>query len=72
MSANIWMCVPVNVGLREGGCREFGGPYINQFHYHRDRGMSGFPLRATSRDSELGGEWECGFVSYDFDLAIFR
>jgi len=51
------LCVPVNVDLREGGW-EFGGPYINQFHYHRDRGMLGFPLRATSRDSELRvGVW---------------
>lgn len=26
---------------------EFGGPYINQFHCHRDQGVSEFPLRAT-------------------------
>lgn len=49
------------VDSRECGYREFGGPYINQFHYHRDQGVSEFPLRATPRD--LGGEWEYGFVS---------
>lgn len=26
---------------------EFGGPYINQFHYHRDQGVLEFQLRAT-------------------------
>lgn len=29
---------------------EFGEPYINQFHYHRDQGASEFPLRATPRN----------------------
>ena len=52
------VCTCVNVDLREGGCREFDGPYINQFHYHRNRGMSGFPLRATPRHSGRGvGVW---------------
>lgn len=42
------VCVPVNVDLRESRCREFGRPYINQFHFHRDRGMSGGPAKGNS------------------------
>lgn len=34
---------------------EFGGPYINQFHYHRDQGASEFPLRATPRNGTRRG-----------------
>lgn len=50
MSAYMCVYVQVYVGSRESGYREFGGPYINQFHYHRDQGVSRFSLRATPRD----------------------
>lgn len=46
----VCVCAREYVGSWESGCREFGGPYINQFHYHRDQGVSGFSLRATPRD----------------------
>lgn len=34
---------------------EFGGPYINQFHYHRDQGASEFPPRTTPRNGTRSG-----------------
>lgn len=58
---------------------EFGGPYINQFHYHRDQGASEFPLtiRATPRDGTRRGKGEVRirfvrFRSRNFSLREIR
>lgn len=80
----VCMCECVGVGSRgnsECSGVEFGGPYINQFHYHRDRDVLEFQLRATFRsgirrekeEKKRGqGRENARFVPYDFDLAIFR
>lgn len=37
---------------------EFGGLYINQFHYHRDRGRVGIPVKGDFPRWDTGGERE--------------
>lgn len=47
----MYVCVRALVGYEEVNASvEFGELYINQFHYHRDQGVSKFPLKATSQE----------------------